>query len=320
MALDLALDADALAQLGPDAPRQVAELRAAAGELRRQTLALAVELGEEDRVIRFARAVLEAFGRECTELERLAVTKRPGDEACATPGEVFPAPMGQWHAAVRHDTRRAGVETLHAGPAWRISGTYLEACNCEAICPCRRVGGRAERRPTYGVCEGALSWAIEHGHVGDVDLGGLAVVLACRHDDDEPGSPWDFVIYLDDRADDRQRPALQALFTGGLGGPPLIQFPWAFNASRRLAARAVRIGAGHHARRPWFRAGDYVSVRVGDPVRDQPPVSSLIPGHHRAGIEHHADRLRVADGPLAFECSGRCAYQSTFDYASPHAG
>jgi hypothetical protein len=26
---------------------------------------------------------------------------------------------------------------------WRVSGSYLEACNCEAICPCRRIGGRA---------------------------------------------------------------------------------------------------------------------------------------------------------------------------------
>ena len=25
---------------------------------------------------------------------------------------------------------------------WRISGSYLEACNCQAICPCRRIGGR----------------------------------------------------------------------------------------------------------------------------------------------------------------------------------
>jgi len=27
--------------------------------------------------------------------------------------------------------------------SWRIAGRYLEACNCEAICPCRRVGGVA---------------------------------------------------------------------------------------------------------------------------------------------------------------------------------
>ena len=28
---------------------------------------------------------------------------------------------------------------------WRISGAYFESCNCEAICPCRMVGGRQGR-------------------------------------------------------------------------------------------------------------------------------------------------------------------------------
>ena len=57
---------------------------------------------------------------------------------------------------------------------WRISGTYLEACNCEAICPCRTIGGRRGGRSTYGVCMGALSWAIERGRALDCALAGLA--------------------------------------------------------------------------------------------------------------------------------------------------
>jgi hypothetical protein len=31
---------------------------------------------------------------------------------------------------------------------WAISGTYLEACNCDAICPCRTIGGREGGRST----------------------------------------------------------------------------------------------------------------------------------------------------------------------------
>jgi hypothetical protein len=198
--------------------------------------------------------------------------------------------------------------------SWRISGTYLESCNCPAICRCRRIGGRDGGRSTYGVCEGALSWVIERGHAGDVDLGGLAAVLACRYDDDEPRSPWDFFLYLDERGDERQRAALEAILTGGVGGTPLSQFPWAFKPSRQLGVRAVPIEVEHHARRRWFRAGEHVEVRVGGPVVDQEPVTCLIPGHHRSGMEHHGELLRVHDDPLVFELSGRCAYQSTFDY------
>ena len=42
---------------------------------------------------------------------------------------------------------------------WRVAGSYFEACNCEAICPCRRQGGqKLTTGSTYGVCDFALSW------------------------------------------------------------------------------------------------------------------------------------------------------------------
>jgi hypothetical protein len=201
-------------------------------------------------------------------------------------------------------------------PGWSISGTYLEACNCDVICPCRRVGGRSGGRSTSGVCEGALSWAIEDGHAGDVDLSGLAAVLALRYDDDEPGSPWDFFLYVDARGDGEQRAALAGILSGSLGGTAVPHFPWAFKPSRPLGVRAVPIEVERHPRRGWFRAGKYVEVRVGEPVADQEAVTCVIPGHDRSGAEHHTELLRVDDGPLAFELSGRCAYQSTFAYSS----
>ena len=199
---------------------------------------------------------------------------------------------------------------------WRIAGTYLESCNCDVICPCRRIGGQAGGRSTHGVCEGALSWAIVRGHAGELDLSGLAAVLACRYDDDEPGSPWDFMLYVDERGDADQRAALEAIITGRLGGAALAHFPWAWKASRPLGVRAVPIEVVHEPRRGFFRAGEYVTVRVGAPVADPEAVTCVIPGHHRTGAEHHGELLRVADGPLSYELSGRCAYQSTFDYAA----
>lgn len=73
---------------------------------------------------------------------------------------------------------------------WRIEGTYLESCNCEAICPCRMIGGAPGGRSTYGVCMGALSWHVEDGQAGETDLSGLAAVLVVSYADDEPRSPW----------------------------------------------------------------------------------------------------------------------------------
>ena len=198
---------------------------------------------------------------------------------------------------------------------WRLRGTYLEACNCEAICPCRRIGGRQGGRSTYGICEGALSWAIEEGHADGVDLAGLGVVLALRYSDDEPGSPWTFFVYVDARGDDAQREALAAIFTGELGGTTVEHFPWVWKESDLLGWRAAPIEV-EHARRGRFSAGRSVTLRVGDPVAEQEPVTCVIPGHEHDGEELHAELLSVSEGPLSFELTDRCAYLSTFDYSS----
>ena len=172
---------------------------------------------------------------------------------------------------------------------WAISGTYLEACNCEAICPCRTVGGRKGGRSTYGTCLGALSWRIEEGDAGDVPLSGLNVVLALRYEDDEPGSPWDFFLYLDDRADEPQRDTLEAIFLGRLGGTPREQFPWAFKASNLLGVRAAPIEIEHTPGRGWFRAGGEVPSGSAGRSPTQEPVTCVIPGHHQPGREVVAD-------------------------------
>jgi hypothetical protein len=199
---------------------------------------------------------------------------------------------------------------------WAIAGTYLEACNCEVICPCRRIGGRGGGRSTYGTCQGALSWAVLDGRAGDLDLSGLGAVLVLSYDDDEPGSPWTYFLYVDERGSERQREALALILTGELGGTAKRQFPWAFKESHPLGWRAAPIEIEHTSRRGWFRAGEQVTLRVGDPVADQEPVTCVIPGHHRSGVELHADLLRVEEGPLRFEVTGRCAYRATFSYSS----
>ena len=199
---------------------------------------------------------------------------------------------------------------------WHISGSYLEACNCEAICPCRRIGGRQGGRSTYGVCLGSLSWQIEEGGAAGIELAGLRTVLANRYDDDEEGSPWSYVLYVDERADESQREVLEAIFTGQLGGTPELQFPWVWKPSMLLAVRHVAIDIDHTPGGGWFRAGGQVSVRVREPVERQEPVTCVIPGHDRSGREVVADLLSVEDGPLEFEITLKCGYEATFDYSS----
>jgi hypothetical protein len=199
--------------------------------------------------------------------------------------------------------------------SWRIRGTYFESCNCDAVCPCRRIDGAPGGRSTHGVCMGVLSWLIEDGAVDGIDLSGLPVALACRYSDDEPGSPWTWILYLDARASSEQRAALEGIFTGGLGGDAMRHFPWAWKASELVAVRPVAIEVDHTRRRQRLRIRDRVSVRIRSRYDGDETVTCVIPGHERAGEELLADQLVVEDGPLEFEYRGVCGYGATFDYA-----
>ena len=198
---------------------------------------------------------------------------------------------------------------------WHVRGTYFESCNCDAICPCRRVDGVAGGRSTHGICVGVLTWLIEEGAAGGTDLAGQAVAMAIRYDDDEPGSPWSWILYLDERGSAEQHDALEAIFTGRLGGDALEHFPWAWKASELLAVRPVAIELDHTPRRQWLRIRDHVAVRIRDRYPGAETVSCVIPGHERGGEELVAEELRVGDGPLVFELSGTCGYAATFSYS-----
>ena len=199
--------------------------------------------------------------------------------------------------------------------SWRIRGTYFESCNCEAICPCRRIDGVQGGRSTHGVCLGVLSWLIEEGAADGTDLSGIPVALASCYSDDEPGSPWTWILYLDARASGEQRALLEGIFTGRLGGDAERHFPWAWKRSELVAVRAVGIDVDHTRRRQRLRIRDLVSVRIRDRYDGSEVVTCVIPGHERAGEELVADELAVRDGVLEFNYGGVCGYGSSFDYA-----
>ena len=198
--------------------------------------------------------------------------------------------------------------------SWHIRGSYFESCNCDAICPCRRIDGMPGGRSTHGVCMGVLSWLISVGAAGDVDLAGLPVALAIRYSDDDPGTPWTWVLYLDDRATSEQQSALEAIFNGNLGGDALTHFPWAWKASQRIAVRSVAIDVEHTRRRQRLLIRDHVTVQIRDRYAGAETVTCIIPGHDREGEELITDRLTVSDETLAFSYSGVCGYATTFDY------
>jgi hypothetical protein len=162
---------------------------------------------------------------------------------------------------------------------------------------------------------GVLSWLVEEGGADGIDLSGLPVALASRYSDDEPGSPWTWVLYLDRRGSSEQCAALEDIFTGRLGGDAKRHFPWAWKTSELVAVRPVELAVDHTRRRQRLRIRDHVAVSIRGSYDGAETVTCVIPGHERAGEELVADELVVEDDKLSFVYRGVCGYGSTFDYA-----
>jgi len=197
---------------------------------------------------------------------------------------------------------------------WAVAGSYFEACNCEAICPCRRVGERAGGRSTYGICQFVLSWQISQGQADELPLDDLAVVMAGWYDDDEPGSPWRVSLYLDERARPEQHDALAAIFRGLAGGTTLRNFAAAIGTVHQV--RRARIELSHVPRRWSIRAGTYLTVHAETLVDAPALVACGIPGFGQPGQEVIADTFQVDDDPLSWDLHGRCGFATNFAYSS----
>jgi len=99
---------------------------------------------------------------------------------------------------------------------WHVTGDWFDVCSCSVPCPCEFA-----QPPTNNHCEGVLVWHIREGHYDDVRLDGLNVLALGAFDGNIwAGAKAAMAIFLDERADERQRQALQSIFGGQVGGWP----------------------------------------------------------------------------------------------------
>jgi hypothetical protein len=103
-------------------------------------------------------------------------------------------------------------------PQWHVVGEWFDVCRCDIPCPCEFA-----QAPTDNYCEGVLTWHIREGNYGDVRLDGLSLIAVGRFE----GNIWtgeatnvSMGMFIDERADERQREALQMIFGGQAGGWP----------------------------------------------------------------------------------------------------
>src|SRR3954449_12713500 len=223
---------------------------------------------------------------------------------------------GSGYGASRY-VRGAPMTNVLESVDWRVSGSYFECCNCEAICPCRSVHGRPGGPSTYGVCFGALSWHIHQGHAGAVDLSDRLVVMALRyHDEVQPSTPWEVVLYVDERASDEQHEALASIFLGRAGGSVANLYGRAIGEVHTV--RRARITVEHVAPRKRIQVAGYITVESEGAASEENDVQCGIPGFDHPGTELFGKVLQSTDELLRFEVQGgrKASFATDFDYAS----
>jgi hypothetical protein len=98
---------------------------------------------------------------------------------------------------------------------WMVSGDCVEACTSPPVCP--YYWGSSTPKDLHegkNQCEGAFTFNIKNGYHGNVDLSGFKVGFGFNSPEGGTASrdPWQAILYIDDRADDKQTAALENIF------------------------------------------------------------------------------------------------------------
>jgi hypothetical protein len=209
-------------------------------------------------------------------------------------------------------------------PQWRLVGDWFDVCSCDIPCPCSFA-----QPPTNNHCEGVLAYHIREGNYGDVRLDGLNVLAVGAFD----GNLWAreatvaLGIFIDERADEPQREALQAIFAGQAGGWPAtlaeligevrgIEFAriemevagdrahWHAEVLDKVVARAEALGG------PTTPPGQRVQLL-------NPPGSEVGPG--QVATWGTATTQQVDAFGFSFSVTGKSSKHIPFDWSGPGA-
>ena len=155
--------------------------------------------------------------------------------------------------------------------SWNLSGSYIETCSCELMCPCNL---SLDHGATYDFCRVTLVFNIREGQIEGTDIGGLKVAAIADTPKVMTEGNWRLGVFVDERATDDQLDKLVKVFGGQLGGPMagLAPLVGEMLGVERAAIEVIDDGVRHSVRvgdEIDFEIEDVVpfGVETGEPVR-----------------------------------------------------
>lgn len=144
--------------------------------------------------------------------------------------------------------------------AWKLTGSYVETCSCELMCPCNL---SIDHGATYDFCRATLVFNIREGDVEGTDIGGLKVAVIADTPKVMTDGNWRLGVFVDEEATDEQLEKLVGVFSGQLGGPMAGLAPL---VGEMLGVVRAPIEVHDDGVRHSVRIGDAIDFEVEDIV------------------------------------------------------
>src|SRR5690242_18825532 len=144
--------------------------------------------------------------------------------------------------------------------AWDLTGSYVETCSCELMCPCNL---SFDHGATYDFCRVTLVFNIREGQIEGTDIGGLKVAAIADTPKVMTEGNWRLGVFVDERASDYQLDKLVKVFGGQLGGPMAGLAPL---VGEMLGVERAAIEVIDDVVRHSVRVGDVIDFEIEDVV------------------------------------------------------
>lgn len=135
------------------------------------------------------------------------------------------------------------LAALPAGPAWKMTADYVEACSCHLFCPCY-----FNKQAEHPYCEFNMAVTVRAGHSGNTNLAGAKYWLS-----GDLGANWGtekkakwVVVSFDPKTTKAQRDALAPMIlkTYGLEWPELKVLEAPIEINRTADIAEAKLGDG----------------------------------------------------------------------------
>ena len=144
--------------------------------------------------------------------------------------------------------------------AWNLTGSYVETCSCELMCPCNL---SFDHGATYDYCRVTLVFSVRSGDVDGTDIGGRTVAMIADTPKVMTEGNWRVGLFIDEKASDEQFDKLTKVFSGQLGGPMGALAPL---VGEILGVERAAIEVKDDGLRHSVRIGDAIDFEIEDVV------------------------------------------------------